>query len=82
MNRNTAFKRNTDLSSRSLKRIIHILLLPLYFLCQADCMTHLLCMDLYEVVGGCDDNILWRELTHIYCEQEKVSNDLDLPCRM
>lgn len=36
-------------------------------------------MHLYQVVGGCDDNILWRKFTHIHCELEYVSNDLDLP---
>lgn len=29
--------------------------------------AYLLSMDSYEVIGGCDDDILWGEFTHIYC---------------
>ncbi len=53
-----------------------------HFLNQADCMAHLLSMHLHQVVGGCDDNILWRKFTHINRELENVSKDLDLPRRI
>lgn len=44
--------------------------------------AHLLSMHLHQVVGGCDDNILWRKFTHIDRELENVSKDLDLPRRI
>lgn len=37
-------------------------------------------MDFDLVVGGGDDDVLWREVLDVHCELVAVSHWFDLPC--